>query len=162
MDINAIWLVAEPYVNYLIQLLTTSGILGIVATLIYKRLAKKVDNVNTANTVANAVVNSIAGKDLKVSLESVNKKQLNNVREEILSTFNGVFETVANQTVLLAAMAQVMIRFKAATPEEKEAIINACAKLEGAEIKQEKTEPIVVTIDPVETVEVEQDNSEIL
>ena len=141
MDMNTIWAVIEPYIGQIVTWVTASGLLAVLGKVILSSLTKKVNNLTVTKDISDAVVNSIASKDLKVSLESVNKKQLANVKTDIIGTFEKHFENIKNQNELLAAIAPIMMRFKAALPEEKEAIAEALSKLSGSQVKvnDEKT-----------------------
>lgn len=151
MDMNTIWAVIEPYIGQIVTWITASGLLAVLGKVILSSLTKKVNNLTVTKDISDAVVNSIASKDLKVSLESVNKKQLANVKTDIIGTFEKHFENIKNQNELLAAIAPIMMRFKAALPEEKEAIAEALSKLSGSQVKVNDEKPIVVTIEPIKT-----------
>ena len=77
-----IWLIIEPYLTWFVGIIASSGILSIVGTFVYKKLLKKVDSIDQANTVASAVVSSIANKDLKNIFGECKRKEFCKTRKK--------------------------------------------------------------------------------
>lgn len=148
-----IWLIIEPYLTWFVGIIASSGILSIVGTFVYKKLLKKVDSIDQANTVASAVVSSIANKDLKISLENVNEKNFAKLEKRLLSKFEYSATDIADMKSIVASMAVIMSKFKAVTEEEKTSLIAKVNSLQDtAKVVEEKSEPIVVTIEPVKMI----------
>jgi hypothetical protein len=156
-----IMLIIEPYLTWFLGIVASSGIVGVVGTLIYNKLAKKVNSISMASDISNAVVNSIVNKELKISLETFSKKQIDAMKKEILSTFEYNFKDISDLKQVVAPMAVVMSNFKLVTPEQKTELISSVNKLQDTKkVVEVKSEPIVVKIEQVE-IETEKENDDL-
>ena len=122
------------------------------------KMIDKVDKSVDANAIANKVANKLANSEVKMSLESVNKKQLNQIEDRLTKTFKDMVTTVDNMEQVLVIIGSIMSKFKVATEEERAELEKAVSALSGKPVKYTE-EPIVVKLDKIddETKEVQSD-----
>ena len=111
-----------------------------------------------SSTVTDSILNNIASTNLKVSLEDINEKHFAQVKNELLKEFKNAFEDIEMQNKVLSAMAKIMVRFKAATTEEREELVktvNAIEIKEKAELTTNSAveNTVVVNIEPITRTE---------
>lgn len=152
---NEIWAQISGYVIPIISSLVSSGVIGTLIAFIAKKIMakteQKIENNVIAKDISKAVVDNITNKELKISLESFNKKQVNELKDDLTKQFKGAFESIEMQNNILAILAQIMSKFRAVTDEEKEALAAAISVLMGKKVELPKTEePITITIDKIE------------
>lgn len=147
-----IWTTIQPYVMDFINILLSTGLGGLIVGLIGRKIINRSNATDIISSVSQAVTSGIVTKNIKVDLQTVNKQQIERIKEEILSTFVGVVKAVENQSILMSDMAQVMTKFKAVTTTEKEQIAAHVKQLTSTELVIKKElDPVVVTIEPVKT-----------
>lgn len=156
-----LWNVCEPYLLEVFKWLTSTGAGVAVGTFIVKKWSKKYEDKNLAETISAKVSSGIVNKDISVSLESVNRKQLNNIKAELSREVGEAVEVMEDTVEIVKGMAKVMLKFKAATEEERNEILKSLNKVEAKQHKQltkeVKAEPVVITIEPVSDKEVEEE-----
>lgn len=157
--IENVWGIISPYVMEFVRFLVNTGVGATIATLIVKGWAKKHSDADLADTISTKVTNGIVNKDILVSLESANKEQLYAIKNDLISQFKGAFEMIGLQNEVLSAMSKIMVKFKAASDEERTELVNAINSIErktNAKLTtDEKAEPVVIKIEAVEDKEVD-------
>lgn len=160
--INSVWAVIGPYVMEFTRWLVNTGVGASIALLVVKSWSKKHSDENLAETISTKVSNGIVNKDILISLESINKEQLYTIKDELLSKFTNAFEFIDLQNKALSSMAKIMVKFKAATEEEKQDLVKAINAIESkANVKltvEQKSEPVVIKVESVEDKVVNSDN----
>ena len=155
------WATIEPYFMKFIDLLVNSGIGALIGMIIVKKWEKKHNEQSMTEAIASNVTNKMVGRNILVSLESVNKDQINNLIAVIKNELNKDFEIIKEQAEIISGMARIMLRFKAATEEEKAELLASINKLETTTnveltvIKEQ--EPVVIEVGQVEDKETAED-----
>ena len=86
-------------------------------------------------------------------MENVNEKNFAKLEKRLLSKFEYSATDIADMKSIVASMAVIMSKFKAVTEEEKTSLIAKVNSLQDtAKVVEEKSEPIVVTIEPVKMI----------
>ena len=150
--ITSVWVAVEPFVERFLDWLISTGIGAAVALYVIRRWERRHQNDNLSADVAEQVSSRLVSSDIQVSLESVNRAQLENIRTQLMTTFGNSMDAIALQTVLIGDIARIMLRFKAATQEEKEAIATDLARLTNVSVSSidiQKTDPIVINVQPI-------------
>ena len=130
-----------------------------------KKWEKKHSESVLTKNISESVSKELVGKNILVSLESTNRQQINNLIEVIKNELRKDFEIVKEQANIVSSMAKIMLRFKAATEEEKQALLCAINNLEQTNnvaltvIKDEK--PIVVEVSKIEESEEKEEVTDI-
>lgn len=157
-----LWNVCEPYIFEALKWFATTGAGVAVGGFIIKKWSKKYENKNLAENISEQVSSNIVNKDILVSLESVNAEQLEVIKNKLLKEFSSQFEMIKLQTNTICNMAKVMLKFKAATEEERKQLLTSINSIEKIQHKQLTTEiksdPVVIKIEPVKNKEVEEDS----
>lgn len=152
--ISNAWAIIEPYFMKLVEFVINTGIGTTIALMVVQKWQKKHSDQNLAETVSNGVANKIIGKDIKVSLESANKAQIDALKGDLMSIFLSQQDKILKQSELLIAIGAIVSKFKSATPEEREVLVKALNELEKSEEKPlteiKEEEPVIVTIGEVE------------
>lgn len=157
-----VWNTVSPYLLEVVRWLVSTGVGASIGLLIVKGWQKKHSDSNMAGTISSTVtdgiLNNIASTNLKVSLEDINEKHFAQVKNELLKEFKNAFENIEMQNKVLSAMAKIMVRFKAATAEEREELVktvNAIEIKEKAELTTNSAveNTVVVNIEPITKTE---------
>lgn len=156
-----VWNVCEPYILEALKWFASTGAGVAVGSWIVKKWAKKYENKDLADNISAQVTSGIVNKDILVSLESVNAEQLEAVKSKLLSEFADKFKLIKLQTELNCKMAKIMLKFKAATEDERKELLGVLNEVEKTQNKtltvEEKADPVVIKIEPVAKKEVEED-----
>lgn len=156
-----VWAVCEPYVLEALKWFASTGAGVAVGNFIIKKWAKKYENKELVEDISANVSSNIVNKDILVSLESVNKTQLNNIKADLKSEVSSAVEVMEGAVEIVKSMAKVMLKFKAATEEERQEILKALNKVETKQkvklTKEVKTDPVVIKIEPVSNKKVEEE-----
>ena len=157
-----LWNVCEPYVLEALKWFASTGAGVAVGSFIIKKWAKKYENKELVEDISANVSSNIVNKDILVSLESVNKTQLNNIKAELKNEVSSAVDIMESSVEIIKSMAKVMLKFKAATEEERQEILKALNKVETKQkvklTKEVKTDPVIIKIEPVAKKEIEEDN----
>ena len=157
-----IWTYCEPYVLEGLKWFASTGAGVAIGSWIIKKWSKKYENKDLAESISSQVTSGIVNRDILVSLESVNATQLEAIKTKLLSEFEDKFQLIKLQTELNCKMAKIMLKFKAATEEERRELLTVLNDIEKTQHKtltvETKTEPIVVKIEPVVKKEVEEES----
>lgn len=162
-----VWEVVSPYLLEIARWLVNTGVGASIGLLIVKSWQKKHSDSAIAETitsnVTDKILNNIATTDIKVSLESINEKQITSLKNDLLKQFASAFEDIKMQNEALSAMAKIMVRFKAATAEERQNLIEKINAIENKEKTELTTNTavnntVVVNIEPI--VKAEETTSE--
>lgn len=156
-----IWSVCEPYIVEGMKWFASTGAGVAIGSWIIKKWSKKYEDKNLAETISTSVTSGIVNKDILVSLESVNATQLEAIKNKLLSEFSANFEMVKMQADVVCNMAKIMLKFKAATEEERKQLLSCINNIEKCQNKklttEVKTDPVVIKIEPVSSKEVEEE-----
>ena len=156
------WATIEPYAVKFLDLIINSGIGALIGLLVVKKWEKKHDENSLTNKISENVSKNIIGKNVLVSLEAANKEQINNILSVIQNQLKKDFEIVKEQANIVSSMAKIMLRFKAATEEEKQqllASINNLEKVNNVELTIiEDAKPVVVEVSKIEESETQAED----
>lgn len=156
-----LWTICEPYVLEALKWFASTGAGVAVGSFIVKKWAKKYENKELAETISTNVTSGIVNKDILVSLESVNKEQLEVVKNKLISEFSNNFELIKLQADVVCNMAKVMLKFKATTEDERKQILSCVNEIEKIQNKsltiEKKSEPVIIKIEPVAEKEVKEE-----
>jgi hypothetical protein len=157
-----LWSVCEPYVLEALKWFASTGAGVAVGSWIIKKWSKKYENKELVEDISANVSSNIVNKEVLVSLESVNKTQLNNIKADLKNEISSAVDVMEGAVEIVKSMAKVMLKFKAATEEERQEILKALNKVETKQkialTKEVKTDPVVIKIEPVSKKEVEEDS----
>jgi len=152
--LTSVWVAIEPFMDKIFNFLVSSGIGAAVSLYVIRRWERRHQDDTLAQDVSTQVASNLINNDIMVSLESINREQIEQMKTEILTKFGNSLDTIALQTVLVGDIARVMLRFKAATSEEKEAILNDLATLTNVtreSLSTRNSEPIRINVAPIST-----------
>lgn len=146
MSISEVWAIAEPYVIAFISFLVSSGVLAVIGKLIAGKVTNKINSEKLAEDITTKVIESIVNTDVKVSLESVNKAQMEDISIKLNKGNVANNETLHKQNLAIIAMGRVLLHLKASTEEEKIDLLNTINALEEDDAKIELPVDNVVTV----------------
>jgi vacuolar-type H+-ATPase catalytic subunit A/Vma1 len=156
-----VWNVVEPYFMEGFKWFASTGAGVAVGSWIVKKWSKKYEDKQLAETISNNVTSGIVNKDILVSLESVNREQIEAVKTKLVQEFANQFEFIKLQTDVVCNMAKVMLKFKATTEEERKKLlecVNAIEKKQHKTLTTEvKSDPVIIKIEPVVEKEVNEE-----
>ena len=165
MNFEQFWAMAEPYVMWVFNFLVSTGMVSAISTLIIKGWQKKHSDQQLGDTIATKVSENIVGKEMMVSLESASKQQLSDIYNMLRSEICKHYEKVEAIGEINVAMAKIMIKFKAATEEEKQELLAAINRMEKIDNKpltiETETKPVAVEIQAVEEKATDTDNDKL-
>ena len=165
MNLEQFWATVEPYVMWVFNFLVSTGMVSVISTAIVKGWQKKHSDQQLGETIATKVSENIVGKEMMVSLQSANKQQLNEIYKMLRNEICKHYEKVEAIGELNVAMAKIMVKFKAATAEEKQELLSAINKMEKIDNKpltiETETKPVVVEIKAVEEKNTDTDNDKL-
>lgn len=149
-----LWSTLSPYIMPVFNFLVNTGIGGFIGYFIANKLIKKSNLNDIVTNVSSAVTNGIVTRNIKVDLQTANKQQIERIKKEILAEFIGAFKAIENQNILLGDIAQVVMKFKAVSGDEKEKILGHIKNITNTELVIEKEpDPIIVKLEPVKVTE---------
>lgn len=165
MNFEQFWATIEPYVMWIFNFLVSTGMVSIISTTIVKGWQKKHSDQQLGDTIATKVSENIVGKEMLVSLQSASKQQLDDIYKMLRNEICKHYEKVEAIGELNAAMAKIMLKFKAATEDEKKELLSAINNIEKIDNKpltiETEAKPVVVEIKAVEQKSTDTDDDKL-